>query len=210
MSNTPENDLTEVARLMDVVHTLREKCPWDHEQTARSLVPYLIEETAEAVEAIEASDREHIIEELGDLLFEILFQTEIAQETDLYTLGDLAKGVKDKLIARHPWVFGDQDAPEDVLGAWEKNKVVEKARASALDDIPEPLSALARANKVVTRIRRNDVKVSLADEPITADHVGGAILALVERAHATGIDPDQALRDAVRTLEQQARAAESQ
>ncbi|MDR0849700.1 MAG: nucleoside triphosphate pyrophosphohydrolase [Propionibacteriaceae bacterium] len=202
-------DLSEVARLVEVVHTLRERCPWDARQTARSLVPYLIEETAEAVEAIEEADREHMVEELGDLLFEVLFQTEIAGETGLYTLADLASGVADKLISRHPWVFGGQDAPEDVLGTWEKNKVVEKSRASALDDIPSPLSALARANKVVTRIRRNDIDVPLDDEPVSAFDVGQSILALVARAHAAGIDPEQALRDAVRDLEVQARAVES-
>ncbi len=112
-------------------------------------------------------------------------------------------------MSRHTWVFGGDQVPDDVLGVWEKNKRIEKRRASALDDIPEPLSAVARAAKTVTRIRRNEIAVDLADEPITADEVGDQMLTLVARAQACGVDPDQALRSAVRALEQRARQAEA-
>ena len=201
--------LEQLGRLAEVMHTLRAQCPWDHEQTHASLMTYLIEETAEVVEAVELGTDEDMAEELGDLLLQVFFHAEIAAERGAFTLADVARLVADKLIARHPYVYAGQSVPTDVWGSWEKRKRAEKQRASAVDGIPDTLSSLARAHKAVTRIRSHGVPVPLADDPITAGETGDAILAVVARAQAQHIDPDQALRAAVRTLEAAARAAEA-
>jgi len=200
--------LVQVGRLIDVMHTLRAECPWDHEQTHESLMTYLIEETAEVVEAVENGSDAQMVEELGDLLLQVVFHAEIAAERGAFTLADVAGDVADKLIARHPYVYAGQRVPEDVWGSWEKRKRAEKHRASSVDGIPDPLNTLARANKAVTRIRSHDVGIPLDSAPITPEETGRALLSIVERAQACHIDPDQALREAVRTLESQARAAE--
>ena len=199
---------TQLLRLVEVMHTLRSQCPWDARQTHESLMTYLIEETSEVVEAVENGSDEQLVEELGDLLLQIFFHAEIAAERGAFTLADVAQTVSDKLIARHPYVYAHQAIPDDVFTSWETSKTVEKKRDSALDGIPETLSSLARANKAVTRIRSHDIDVPLREEPITAEETGQAILDIVARAHAHHIDPEQALRHAVRTLEAQAREEE--
>ncbi|MDX6321688.1 MAG: hypothetical protein QOF52_1546, partial [Propionibacteriaceae bacterium] len=112
-------------------------------------------------------------------------------------------------ISRHPYVFAGDQTPEDLHGSWEQRKAVEKGRRSVLQGIPEQLSALARAAKIISRARSRRVDLPLDDEPITAEEVGRQVLSLTARAHACGIDPDQAVRDAVRDLERQVQAAES-
>ncbi|GAA3640240.1 nucleoside triphosphate pyrophosphohydrolase [Microlunatus ginsengisoli] len=210
MSPVPARQLPEVVRLAEVMSTLRDGCPWDARQTHRSLVQYLIEETGETVEAIESGDAGHLREELGDLLLQVVFHAEIAAESDPgFDLDDIAAGIADKLIARHPYVFATEDAPADLHGSWEQRKAREKGRTSVLQGIPEQLSSLARANKIIARARSRRVPVALAEEPIGEAEVGTELLALVARAQARGIDPDQALRDAVRGLEGRVRAAES-
>ena len=189
---------------------LRQECPWDAQQTHRSLVQYLIEETAETIEAIEDTDQDHLREELGDLLLQVIFHAEIASEqTPGFTVEDVARGIADKLISRHPYVFATAEVPSDLHFTWEQRKVVEKGRTSALQGIPNQLSALARANKIISRMRSRPVAVALPDEPTSTEEVGAQLLALAARAHAAGIDPDQALRDAVRGLEARVREAES-
>jgi XTP/dITP diphosphohydrolase len=200
----------EVARLVEVMATLRQSCPWDAQQTHRSLVQYLIEETAETVEAIESGDRDHLREELGDLLLQVVFHAEIAAESEPgFDLDDVAAEVADKLIARHPYVFATEDVPVDLDGSWEHRKAREKGRHSVLEGIPDQLSALARANKIISRARSRRVHLELPSEPVAEAELGSALLELVARAQANGIDPDQALRDAVRGLEARVRAAES-
>ena len=202
--------LPEVERLVEVMARLRQECPWDAQQTHRSLVQYLIEETAETIEAIEAADQDHLREELGDLLLQVIFHAEIASEqTSGFTVDDIARGIADKLISRHPYVFATAEVPSDLHFTWEQRKVLEKGRTSALQGIPDQLSALARANKIISRTRSRRVAVALPDEPTSAEEVGAQLLALAARAHAAGIDPDQALRDAVRGLEARVREAES-
>ncbi len=202
--------LPEVERLVEVMARLRQECPWDAQQTHRSLVQYLIEETAETIEAIEAADQDHLREELGDLLLQVIFHAEIASEQTLgFTVDDIAREIADKLISRHPYVFATAEVPGDLHFTWEQRKVVEKGRTSALQGIPDQLSALARANKIISRTRSRRVAVALPDEPTSAEEVGAQLLALAARAHAAGIDPDQALRDAVRGLEARVREAES-
>ena len=202
--------LPEVERLVEVMARLRQECPWDAQQTHRSLVQYLIEETAETIEAIEAADQDHLREELGDLLLQVIFHAEIASEqTSGFAVDDIARGIADKLISRHPYVFATAEVPSDLHFTWEQRKVLEKGRTSALQGIPDQLSALARANKIISRTRSRRVAVALPDEPTSAEEVGAQLLALAARAHAAGIDPDQALRDAVRGLEARVREAES-
>ncbi|MGH3337276.1 MAG: MazG family protein [Propionibacteriaceae bacterium] len=189
---------------------LRQECPWDAQQTHRSLVQYLIEETAETVEAIELADQDHLREELGDLLLQVIFHAEIASEqTRGFTVEEVARGIADKLISRHPYVFATAEVPVDLHYTWEQRKAAEKGRTSALQGIPEQLSALARANKIIGKARSRRVELVLPDEPTTAEEVGAQILTLASRAQASGIDPEQALRDAVRVLEAQVRHAES-
>ena len=190
---------SELERLASVMHAIRRGCPWDAEQTHASLAAYLVEESAEVLEALE----------LGDLLLQIFFHAEIAAEEGRFTISDVARGIADKLIARHPYVFTDAPVPEDVIGSWERRKRAEKGRTSALDGIPVTLPALARAGKVVARARAHGVRVALPDEPVDAATAGQAILALVARAQASGVDADAAVRDAVRGLERAVRAEEA-
>jgi XTP/dITP diphosphohydrolase len=202
--------LPELERLVSVMARLRQECPWDAQQTHRSLVQYLIEETAETVEAIEVGDQDHLREELGDLLLQVIFHAEIASEQALgFTVEEVARGIADKLVSRHPYVFATAELPVDLHYTWEQRKAAEKGRTSALEGIPEQLSALARANKIIGKSRSRRVGLVLPDEPTTAEEVGAQILTLAARAQASGIDPEQALRDAVRVLEAQVRHAES-
>ena len=202
--------LPELERLVDVMARLRHECPWDAQQTHRSLVQYLVEEAAETVEAIEVGDQDHLREELGDLLLQVIFHAEIASEqAEGFTVEDVAQGIADKLISRHPYVFATAAVPADLHYTWEQRKAVEKGRTSALQGIPDQLSALARANKIISRARSRRVALALPDDPTTAEEVGIQILALAARAQASGIDPEQALRDVVRGLESQIHTAEA-
>jgi len=202
--------LPELERLVDVMARLRHECPWDAQQTHRSLVQYLVEEAAETIEAIEVGDQDHLREELGDLLLQVIFHAEIASEqAEGFTVEDVAQGIADKLISRHPYVFATAAVPADLHYTWEQRKAVEKGRTSALQGIPDQLSALARANKIISRARSRRVALALPDDPTTAEEVGIQILALAARAQASGIDPEQALRDVVRRLESQIHTAEA-
>lgn len=202
--------LPEVERLVAVMTRLRRDCPWDREQTHLSLVQYLVEETAETVEAIESGDPDHLREELGDLLLQVVFHAQIAGEAAAeFGIEDVARGIADKLVARHPHVFATETVPADLHYSWEERKAVEKGRTSVLQGIPEQLSALARANKIISRVRSRRVAVELPATPITEPEVGTQLLDLAARAQAQGIDPDQALRRAVRELEQLVQLAEA-
>jgi XTP/dITP diphosphohydrolase len=197
-------ELPEVRRLAEVMTVLRQRCPWDAQQTHRSLVQYLVEETCEVTEAIEAGHDDDLIEELGDLLLQVVFHAEIARQERRFDLDDVAGRVVDKLISRHPHVFGDEVLGEDLYGIWERRKAAEKGRRSALDGIPDQLSAITRASKVFTRAKAHGLNLQVpqgaTDE---ASQLGQELLALVARAHAQGVDAEQALRDAVRGLERQ-------
>jgi XTP/dITP diphosphohydrolase len=210
----------ELDRLVDTMATLREQCPWDRQQTHRSLVAYLVEETCEVVEAVEGLPdgrvanagpaAAHLQEELGDLLLQVVFHAQLASESpDGFDISDVAAGIADKLIARHPHVFGAEESPADLHGVWEQRKAVEKGRTSALDGIPDRLSALTRASKIIGRSRSHRVPLELPAEKIDGTGVGTQILALVARAQASGIDAEQAVRDAVRDLEGEVRSAET-
>lgn len=199
----------ELARLHEVMHRLRRECPWDAEQTHRSLVTYLVEETGEVVDAIEIGDDADLREELGDLLLQVYFHAAIAEQEGRFTLGEVAAAIADKLVRRHPYVFGEAEIPEDLHATWEARKRAEKGRTSALEGIAESLSVVARATKVASRTRKHAVPISLPDAPVTEAEVGQGILDLVLRAQANGIDADQATRDALRGLEARVAAAEA-
>ena len=198
--------------LVTVMDRLRRDCPWDREQTHRSLATYLLEETYETLEAIESGDvgrpdYVHLREELGDLLLQVYFHARIAAEAGEagFTIDDVAAGIVDKLVHRHPHVFAGLDVADvdEVERNWESLKASEKGRASVLDGIPPTLPALSLADKVVGRAARVGVT------PAGSATLGERLLTLVVEARAAGADPEQELRDAVRRLAEAVRAAES-
>ena len=145
----------EFVRLEELARALRARCPWDRVQTHQSLTRYLLEESYEALEAIEelgpdGSGYEHLEEELGDVLFQVVFHSVLASEEGQFALADVARNVHDKLVLRHPHVFGDVEAntAEDVNRNWEQIKRKEKGRASIMDDVPRDLPALLYAHKI--------------------------------------------------------------
>lgn len=192
---------SQLERLRDVMSRLRTDCPWDSQQTHESLLNHLVEETCEVVDAVEAGSDEDLREELGDVLLQVYFHAQIATDEGRFTIDDVAAGIADKLVRRHPHVFGDLDAPSDIHGSWEKAKQREKGRKSALEGIAQSMSSVARAHKVISRSRAHKVPVELPTEAITADEVGAQVLDLVARAQANGVDADAAIRSALRQLE---------
>ncbi len=197
------------ARLLDLVAVmdrLRSQggCPWDAEQTHVSLVPYLIEEAHELVEAIESGDRTHMTEELGDVLLQVAFHARIAQEhpDSPFGIDDVAGGIVDKLVRRHPHVFAEVDAPtvQDVAANWEQIKAHEKPhRSSPMDGIPDGLPALARADKVAGRLAAGG-RFDLAQIAAAGDDLGSRLFALVLEARGNGQDAEAALRATVRAV----------
>ena len=139
-------------QLLAIVDRLRspQGCPWDRQQTPQSLIPYLLEETYEVIESIEEGNHNGLKEELGDLLLHILFQGQLAQERGRFTLADSIQTISEKLIRRHPHVFGDAQCQDeaDINRNWEATKQREKGRESLLDGVPRSLPALTRARRV--------------------------------------------------------------
>ncbi len=208
MTSAPD-PLREAAETMRAV---RERCVWSQRITHRDLVPYLIEEAYELVDAIEAGDRDELREELGDLLWQVLFHAAIAAQDagEPFDIDDVARGVTEKMVRRHPHVFGDAVArtPEEVLVHWNAAKAAEKReRRSALDGIPRGMPALALAEKMLGRIP--PVTAEPVAEPSSEAELGEELLALVARARARGWDAERALRERLRILEDEVRAAES-
>ncbi len=145
--------------LVEIMARLRRSCPWDREQTHRSLVRYLVEEAFEVVDAIEGNDEAELCEELGDLLFQVVFHAQLATETGRFSIADVIDGLTDKMIRRHPHVFGDGAATdiEGVWANWEKLKALEptgQKRESKLDGIPVGMGALQRAQKMQDKAAR--------------------------------------------------------
>ena len=203
------------ARLLDLVivmDRLRTSCPWDQEQTHRSLAKHLLEESYETLEAIENGDSAHLREELGDLLLQVYFHARIASENTVdpsaaFDIDDVAGGIVDKLVNRHPHVFArGEDADPVTRGevevSWETLKAAEKGRGSVLDGLPTTLPALALADKVLGRAMRVDVL------PTPGTALGDRLLGLVVEARAAGLDAEQELRDAVRRVAASVRDAE--
>jgi XTP/dITP diphosphohydrolase len=209
---TPHPQLDE---LIAVLEKLRAPggCVWDREQTHASLVQYLIEETFELVDAIEVGDHAELLEELGDVLYQVIFHTDIAAEAGWFTLEDVAEHMRTKMVARHPHVFGDVsvETSADVVATWEAVKAVEKAhRTSVLEGIPQGMPSLALADKVLGRAAKVGVeRAAAASIPATEEELGAQLLATVVAAKAAGLDSERALRSALRTVSDEVRAAEA-
>ena len=204
----------QVEQLIATLEKLRAEggCAWDRAQTHESLVQYLTEETYELIEAIESGTREELIEELGDVLYQVLFHADIEAEAGNFTLEDVAEHMTQKMVGRHPHIFGDTsaDTPEAVAAQWEQIKAVEKAhRTSVLDGIPQAMPALALADKTLGRAAKVGVEVDVVEAPADEDALGAHLLSIVAGARAAGLDSERALRRALRALGDDVRAAES-
>jgi XTP/dITP diphosphohydrolase len=209
---------TRLLELVGVMDRLRSPggCPWDAEQTHESLVQYLVEETFETVEAIDADDRDALIEELGDLLLQVVFHARIGQESEPgFDIDDVAGGIADKLVARHPHVFGDETAHTagDVETAWFERKRREKGRTSVTDGVPMAMPALPLIEKLLHRAEKGGVALPDPDPRLAAlvdeMDVGEAVLGLVAAARLRGIDADAAARRAAVGLRDDLVAAET-
>jgi len=223
---------TEVVRFAELVATLRQQCPWDRQQTHASLRPHLLEEAHEVLEALDAvaaadpggqvgehgdDPFDHLAEELGDLLFQVVFHATLAAEQGEFTLADVVTGIHDKLVERHPHVFADGSATtaDEVAGTWEQAKRQAKGRDSVFDGIPAGLPALARASKVLRKAESVDGAGSVA-LPDPADPaadaeiaIGAALLAVVVRARHERVDAESALRAVLADYERQVRDVEA-
>ena len=189
-------------------------CAWDREQTHESLVRYLVEETYELVDAIESGNSDALLEELGDVLYQVVFHADIASHTpgENFDIQDVADHVARKMVGRHPHVFGDvvAETADDVVAIWDDLKAVEKpARTSVLDGIPRSMPALALAHKLVGRARKVGAPVVESAAPATEEELGAQLLAIVSAAAANGLDSERALRGALRGLEHDIREAEA-
>ncbi|HEX6447078.1 MAG TPA: MazG family protein, partial [Streptosporangiales bacterium] len=201
--------------LVEVMDRLRSPggCPWDREQTHESLVRYLLEEAYEVAEAVETGDRAALREELGDVLMQVVFHARIAMEhpDEAWTVDDVAGDIVDKLVRRHPHVFGDDEAPvgEQMQARWDELKAQEKGRTSAVDGVPLAQPALALASKLIGRAERAGLDLPVpAPEEVDAADVGGLLFAVVAQARQHGVDPEQALRHAARDYRDRVTAAE--
>ena len=209
--------------LIEIMARLRMGCPWDREQTHRTLVPYLIEETYEVVEAIESGDLDALCEELGDLLLQIVFHAQIATETGAFGVADVVNALSNKMVRRHPHVFGDAII-EDVDAQWrnwERLKALEKtgrSRKSRLDGIPAHLGALQRGQRMQEKASRvgfdwpgvdgildklvEELSELAAarrekhDDPRVREELGDVFFTLVNLSRALGIDAETAMRQA--------------
>ncbi|NOX62047.1 MAG: MazG family protein, partial [Chloroflexi bacterium] len=207
--------------LQDVIAHLRspDGCPWDREQTHESLRPYLLEETYEVLEAIDQEDAAKLAEELGDLLIQIALHVQIATEEGEFKMGEVIARVVEKLVRRHPHVFGDVDVADaaEVARNWEVIKAAERAKnkedkataeKSMLDGIPRALPALALVQTYVERLARVGYPAATAAAGLDEDALGRALLTLVEQAQSAGLDAESALRRQARLLRERLQTVE--
>jgi nucleoside triphosphate diphosphatase len=230
----------EMKRLLEIMARLRDPvtgCPWDKEQNFRTIAPYTIEEAYEVAEACESGDLVALKDELGDLLFQTVFHARMAEEAGLFGFADVAEAICDKMIRRHPHVFGDASiaGAEAQTVAWEATKARERAAggaASVLDGIGVALPALTRAEKLQKRAAqigfdwpkaepvfakvdeelqevRDEIETG-ADQTRLADEIGDVLFAVTNLARHLKIDPEQALRGASRKFERRFRTMEAQ
>jgi tetrapyrrole methylase family protein/MazG family protein len=213
-------DISELVRIMAALRGA-EGCPWDREQTRESLKPFIVEEAYEVLDAIDAREPEAMKEELGDLLFQIIFQCQIAAERGEFTLSDVIGGIAGKMVSRHPHVFGDAKvrSSDEVLLKWDEHKKREgKQRDSILEGVPGALPALLQAQKLQARAsrvgfdweRREDLlgkldeeidefKAAFNGEQIeeTEEELGDVLFMLVNIARFIGLNPEEALRKTI-------------
>lgn len=220
-----------LARLCDIMHRLLgpNGCPWDREQTIESLRPYLIEETYEVLEAMETGHPEDHCEELGDLLMQIVFQAALRDQQDAFDIDDVANGISDKLVRRHPHVFADAtaDSAEEVERNWEAIKAREKAargtsQTRTLGGVPQGLPALIRAQKiskkaakvgfdwpdvagcrakVTEELGEVDRAIASGDKDAIRHEIGDLLFAVVSLARKVGCDAEESLRGCTRRFE---------
>jgi XTP/dITP diphosphohydrolase len=210
----------------ETMRAVRDRCVWTQQIDHRALVPYLVEESAELIDAVEEGSRAELREELGDLLWQVLFHAEIASRDadEPFDIDDVARGLTEKMVRRHPHVFGDAVAntPEEVLVHWNAAKAAEKSsRTSVLDGVSQRMPSLALAQKllgksaqvgvgpagsrpVVERAERDETGV-----PRSEAELGTALLALVAMARENGWDAERALRERLRALTDEIRGAEA-
>jgi tetrapyrrole methylase family protein / MazG family protein len=209
--------------LVEIMARLRMGCPWDREQTHRTLVPYLIEETFEVVEAIEISHLEGLCEELGDLLLQVLFHAQLGMEVGKFSIADVIDALSNKMVRRHPHVFGDAQI-EDVDAQWrnwERLKALEKtgrSRRTRLDGIPKHLGALQRGQRMQEKAARvgfdwpdvagildkvveeaqelAEARREKQDDPRVREELGDLFFTLVNLSRGLGIDAETAMREA--------------
>jgi MazG family protein len=220
-----------MGRLLDIMDKLRDPggCPWDREQTLRTLTPYLLEEAHEVIEAIEAGDPAHHREELGDLLFQVVFQARIAREEGKFDFADVAATIADKLTRRHPHVFGDVtvSGSREVVKNWERIKADERkekglAERSAVGGVPAGLPALVRAERltekagavgfdwpdaksVLAKVREElgELEEAMAEgsRESVENELGDLLFALANLGRWLKVHPEEALRGALRRFE---------
>ena len=209
----------ELLTLVSVMDTLRRNCPWDARQTHESLAPYLLEESYEALDALESGDRAALRDELGDVLLQVMFHARVAAErTDGtgFTVDDVADGIVTKLVRRHPHVFGDVtvSGADDVTRNWDAIKAAERAEraagdepGSALDGVPFGQPALALGAQLQRRAERAGIPPDLAvpGGPDGGSRLGAELFELVAQAQAAGLDPELELRAAARRYADQVR-----
>jgi MazG family protein len=230
---------TRIEALLRICAQLRDPrtgCPWDRAQTPATIAPHTIEESYEVADAISAGDPARVRDELGDLLFQVLLQAQLASEQGWFKFADVAAGLQDKLVRRHPHVFGTQAASdsETLAHAWESHKAVERAAAGidgTLAGVPHALPALIRAAKLGRRaarvgfdwpdeqsvrakiaeeLRETEAAVQSADSAAVAEELGDVLFALVNWARLLKVDPESALRAANRKFERRFAAMEAQ
>jgi XTP/dITP diphosphohydrolase len=201
--------MSELLRLKEVMDKLRSPggCPWDSEQTHQSILKYLIEESYEFIDSVEENDRIAMREELGDVLLQVYFHSRIAEEdeSDPFSIEEVAAGVIEKLISRHPHVFSgaQSSSSEELLTQWEKAKQAEKGRTSPFEGVPRSQPALALAAKAFYRLEKleHPYEIEKSDRigdisSMTSEEFGDLILDLVHQATAQGIEPEAAVRAA--------------
>ncbi len=203
------SEKSELLRLREVMDRLRSPggCPWDAEQTHESLLKYLLEESYEFLEAVELGDRIAMREELGDVLLQVFFHARMAEDDKLdpFDVEEVARGVADKLVGRHPHVFGDVkvSSSEEVLENWEALKAQEKGRTSAIEGVPLGQPSMALASKLMYRAEKFglDIKVSQPvkiEAGLSQEDLGELLLGILSQAHEQGLDPEAALRAATK------------
>jgi MazG family protein len=204
----PSDPLEALRRLDRITRRLRRECPWDREQDERSIVPHTVEESYELADAVAAGDDAKLVDELGDVLFQVHFLALLLEERGAASLTDVAEGVSEKLIRRHPHVFGETRAETagDVRRNWDRIKREQEGRGAGepFADVPENLPALLYARKLQRRAASADLEGAEPAGERLDDHalreaeesIGEALFALVDRARRTGVDPELALRAA--------------
>ena len=204
---------SQLLRLREVMDRLRSPggCPWDAEQTHESLLKYLLEESYEYMEAVESNDREAMQEELGDVLLQVFFHARMAEDDSQspFNVEDVARTVADKLVRRHPHVFGDTkvSSSAEVLENWEAIKAQEKGRTSATEGVPLGQPALALASKLLYRAEKFGLEIpvehSVKLAPGTSEaQLGELLLGIIDQAVSLGLDSEAALRSAAKEYAQ--------